>query len=260
MTHLAVDHLDHLVLTVRDIDATCRFYTDALGMRVVRFGQGRVAVHFGSQKINIHPVGGPATLVAAVPTPGSGDLCFLTDVPVARWVEHVTALGVEVIAMPSRRVGAQGPIESIYFRDPDGNLIEVSNLAEVPDDPITPLRAWLSDLEACVRAVDYGRGRALCAPELVAFGTVAEFLRGVDDAMARQWQRVWPNIRDFTLRADEAVGAVHGDHGWIAASWDSTGVRADGSTFARPGRATVTLVRRDGRWLATHTHFSLSPV
>ena len=260
MPSLAVRTLDHLVLTVHDIDATCRFYTEVLGMRVVRFGQGRVAVHFGSQKINIHPVGGASTLVATVPTPGSGDLCFLSDVPVARWVDHVTALGVDVIEMPSQRVGARGPIESIYLRDPDGNLIEVSNLVDAPADPIAPLRDWLRELEACVRAVDYERGRALCAPEFVAFGTVADFLRGADEAMTQQWQRVWPNTRDFTIRVDDAVGAAHGDHGWIAASWDSRGLRADGSTFPRPGRATVTLVRRNGRWLATHTHFSLSPV
>jgi catechol 2,3-dioxygenase-like lactoylglutathione lyase family enzyme len=150
----AVDRLDHLVLTVRDLDATCRFYTDVLGMRVVRFGQGRVAVHFGSQKINLHPTGGSAALVADTPTPGSGDLCFLSDVPLGRWVDHVQARGVGIIEPPSRRVGAQGPIESIYFRDPDGNLIEVSNLVDPPADPLAPLSDWMRRLEACVRPAD----------------------------------------------------------------------------------------------------------
>jgi ketosteroid isomerase-like protein len=180
--------------------------------------------------------------------------------PVARWVEHIAARGVKLIEGPGERAGAQGPINSIYFRDPDGNLIEVSNLVETPADALAPLREWLRELEACVRARDYARGRTLCAPELIAFGTVAEFLRGVEDAEARQWRRVWPEIREFTIRVDEAVGAIHDDHGWVAAPWDSLGVHADGSTFPRPGRATVTLLRRDGRWLATHTHFSLSPV
>ena len=254
-----VDRLDHLVITVKDVDATCRFYSEVLGMRVVRFGQDRIAVHFGAQKINVHPAGGTSRLVAAQPTPGSGDLCFLSDIPLARWLDHVAARGVKVIQGPGRRTGGSGPIDSIYFRDPDGNLIEVSNAVERPDDAIAPLREWLRELQVCVRAVDYARGRTLCVPELVAFGTVAEFVRGLDTVMDQQWRRVWPNIRDFTIRADEAIGSVLGDEGWVAAPWDSLGVRADGSTFRRPGRATAAFVHRDGRWLATHTHFSLAP-
>jgi catechol 2,3-dioxygenase-like lactoylglutathione lyase family enzyme len=254
----ALDRLDHLVLTVRDADVTCAFYADVLGMRVATFGEGRIALEFGYQKINVHPTGGSARLVAAQPTPGSGDLCFLTEVPLAHWITHLHERGVAIVDGPSRRAGAQGPIESVYFRDPDGNLVEVSNVVE-RGDPIAPLRQWLLALQGCVRAQDYARARTLCVPEFVAFGTVAELLHGVDDAMTRQWQRVWPAIRDFTIRVDEATGAIDGRQGWVAAPWDSLGVRPDGSTFPRPGRATLTFVRRDGRWLATHSHFSLSP-
>jgi catechol 2,3-dioxygenase-like lactoylglutathione lyase family enzyme/ketosteroid isomerase-like protein len=250
--------LDHFVLTVRDIDATCRFYADVLGMRVERFGQGRIALHFGSQKINVHPTGGRALLVAAQPTPGSGDVCFLSETPLDRWLEHLAAHGVKPIEGPSRRAGAEGPIESVYFRDPDGNLVEVSNAVE-RGDPIAPLRDWLRELQAAVRAVDYDRGRALCAPDLVAFGSVAEFVRGLDRVVAEQWQRVWPNIRDFTIRVDEALGGIRETQGWVAAPWDSLGVRPDGATFRRPGRMTIAFTRTDGRWLATHTHVSLTP-
>ncbi len=250
--------LDHLVLTVRDVDATCRFYADVLGMRVARFGEGRIALHFGAQKINVHPVGGTSLLVAADPTPGSGDLCFLSDVPVIRWLAHLGARGVKVLDGPVRRTGAEGPIDSVYFRDPDGNLIEVSNAVE-RGDPIGPLRDWLRALESRVRAVDFDGGRALCSRDLVAFGTVAELVRGLDRVVVEQWQRVWPNIRDFTIRADEAVGGIRDDQAWVAAPWDSVGVRADGSTFRRPGRLTIAFARSDGQWLATHTHFSLTP-
>lgn len=78
--------------------------------------------------------------------------------------------------------------------------------------------------------------------------------------MTLQWQRVWPTLRDFTIRTDQAIGAISGSKSWVAAPWESIGVRADGSTFARPGRATITFVHRDGRWLATHTHFSFAAV
>jgi catechol 2,3-dioxygenase-like lactoylglutathione lyase family enzyme/ketosteroid isomerase-like protein len=258
-----LDRLDHLVITVRDVDATCRFYADALGMRVVTFGEGRIALTFGRQKLNVHPLGGSSLLVAASPTAGSADLCFLTDAPLDRWIAHLTGLGVKLIAGPVPRTGAEGPIESIYFRDPDGNLVEVSNAVaatrDVSRDEIAPLREWLTKFSAHVRAVDFDGGRAMCDPELVAFGTVAEFVGGIDRVMAEQWRRVWPTIREFTIRADQAIGSVSDDQAWVAAPWDSLGTRPDGSTFRRPGRATIAFVKRDGRWLATHTHFSLSP-
>ena len=126
-------------------------------------------------------------------------------------------------------------------------------------DDLAPLRDWLRAWQTCVRAVDFAGGRALCAPDIVAFGTVAPFVQGLDVVEKEQWRRVWPVIRDFTLDVDRARGAVAGDRGWIAATWDSLGTLPDGGTFPRPGRCTLAFERRHGRWLATHTHFSLVP-
>jgi len=249
--------LDHLVLTVRDIGTTCEFYTRALGMEVLTFGAGRTALRFGQQKINLHEIGREYKPNAARPTPGSGDLCFLTDTPVADWITHLGAQGVAIEEGPVKKTGALGPIESIYVRDPDQNLVEIANALD--RDDLEPIRAWLRQWQAAVRAVDFAAGRAMCAPEMLAFGTRAEMVEGVDDVMAQQWRHIWPTIRDFTVDVDAARGAVLGDRAWVAAPWDSRGTRADGSAFRRPGRLTIVLARRDGRWLATHTHFSLSP-
>ena len=128
-----------------------------------------------------------------------------------------------------------------------------------PADPIAPLRAWLREWQARVRAVDFDGGRRMCAPELVAFGTVAPMAEGLERVMDAQWHRVWAHIREFTVHDAQARGAIAGDHAWIATTWDSLGVRPDGATFRRPGRLTIAFVRRDGRWLAAHTHFSLTP-
>src|SRR5256886_2118900 len=151
---MMLDRLDHLVLTVRDPAATCDFYRRVLGMEMVTFGQGRLALRFGSQKINLHGTGQEFEPEAERPTPGSGDLCFLTDEPLQTWVGRLAQNGVPLL---------------------------------------------------------------------------------------------------------EARGAVQGDQAWVAAPWDSRGVRPDGTTFPRPGRLTVVLARREGRWLAVHTHFSLTP-
>lgn len=122
-----IDAIDHLVLTVADIDATCAFYAKVMGMDAVTFGAGRRALSFGSQKINLHQQGKEFEPKAHKPTPGSADLCFLTPVPLETVVAHVRSCGVDVLEGPVRRTGAQGPILSIYFRDPDLNLVEVSN-------------------------------------------------------------------------------------------------------------------------------------
>lgn len=119
--------LDHLVLTVQDVEASVAFYERALGMQAVTFGAGRRALVFGTQKINLHPADAPLKPHAAAPTRGSADLCFVIDVPVPSAIEHLRALGVAVEQGPVARTGARGPITSAYFRDPDGNLIEVSN-------------------------------------------------------------------------------------------------------------------------------------
>ena len=244
---------------MRDLAATCEFYRRALGMEVITFGQGRTALRFGAQKINLHSVADGIGIKAARPTPGSADICLLAREPVGRWMEHLRAVGVKIEEGPVTRSGALGPIESIYLRDPDDNLIEISNQLAGAGDPIAPLRQWLRDWQACVQAGDFAGGRALCAPELLAFGTRAEMVEGLDDVMEHQWRHVWPRIRGFTVRVDEARGGIDGDRGWVAAQWDSLGVRPDGTTFPRPGRLSILFDCRDGRWLATHTHFSLTP-
>lgn len=124
---LHVDSLDHLVLTVRDVQASCAFYQRVMGMEVVTFGEGRKALAFGRQKINLHQVGQEFEPKAAHPTPGAGDLCFLTSVPIEDVLRHLRECGVSPGEGPVRRTGAQGPILSVYFRDPDNNLIELSN-------------------------------------------------------------------------------------------------------------------------------------
>ena len=124
---MRIDRLDHLVLTVRDVDATCSFYVRVLGMQIVTFGEARKALAFGRQKINLHQAGREFEPKAALPTPGSADLCLITDVPLDEVIAHLAACDVAVVEGPVMRTGATGPIRSVYFRDPDGNLIEVSN-------------------------------------------------------------------------------------------------------------------------------------
>jgi catechol 2,3-dioxygenase-like lactoylglutathione lyase family enzyme len=122
-----IARLDHLVLTVADIARTCDFYERVLGMQVVTFGEGRTALRFGRQKINLHPADNVPGLVAAHPTPGSGDLCFITETPLVEVARHLDACGVPLVAGPGPRAGAIGTIQSLYIRDPDGNLVELSN-------------------------------------------------------------------------------------------------------------------------------------
>jgi len=124
---MRIEAIDHLVLTVRDIDTTVAFYARVLGMEAVTFGADRRALAFGSQKINLHAAGREFDPKALVPTPGSADLCLLTHEAPQVVLEHLRACGVPVVEGPVTRTGARGPIMSIYFRDPDGNLIEVSS-------------------------------------------------------------------------------------------------------------------------------------
>jgi ketosteroid isomerase-like protein len=130
----------------------------------------------------------------------------------------------------------------------------------VSADELAPLREWLRAWQACVRAVDFAAGRKLCAEDIVAFGTVAPFVTGIDNVMKAQWEHVWPYIKGFTIDVANARGGIVGDHAWVAATWDSRGMRPDGTDFNRPGRCTIIFARRAGKWLATHTHFSLSPL
>lgn len=124
---MRLDQIDHLVLTVRNISDTIAFYTRVLGMEEVTFGGGRKALAFGTQKINLHEVGREFEPKALHPKPGSADLCFLTAEPLSRVVKHMENCGVDILEGPIERTGAQGPIESIYIRDPDGNLLEIAN-------------------------------------------------------------------------------------------------------------------------------------
>ncbi len=130
---LTVQRIDHLVLTCRDVAATIRFYTEVLGMKEVTFGEGRKALSFGRQKINLHPIGqvarvgaGNVAAIAAHPTAGSTDLCLIVAENAAAIVAHLAACGVPVEEGPVVRTGALGPIESVYVRDPDGNLVELA--------------------------------------------------------------------------------------------------------------------------------------
>ncbi len=130
-----ISHLDHLVLTVADIETTVDFYTRVLGMQAVTFGEGRKALGFGNQKINLHQAGREFEPKAERPTPGSADLCFIVATPLDRVITHLETQGVSIIEGPVQRTGATGPIRSVYLRDPDQNLIELSNPIENPLEP-----------------------------------------------------------------------------------------------------------------------------
>ena len=124
---MRVDRLDHLVLTVASIEATVEFYARVLGMGVVTFGAGRIALTFGTSKINLHETGKEFEPRALHPTPGSADICLIVDDGIADVVAQLAVAGVPVEAGPVERTGATGPIVSCYLRDPDHNLIELSN-------------------------------------------------------------------------------------------------------------------------------------
>jgi len=124
---MEISHLDHLVLTVRDIETTVAFYTSVLAMQKQLFGQGRVALRFGDQKINLHEAGREIEPKAQHPQPGSADLCFISKTPLDEVIAHVKSCGVEILQGPVTRTGARAALLSIYFRDPDNNLIELAN-------------------------------------------------------------------------------------------------------------------------------------
>ncbi|MEC1645900.1 VOC family protein [Bacillus halotolerans] len=121
-----IKRLDHLVLTVKSFQETIRFYTSVLGMQEETFGSGRKALRFGNQKINLHETGHEFEPKAQHPLPGSADLCFITDEPINKVVEHLTKMNVNIEQGPVKRTGTLGPIISVYIRDPDQNLVEIS--------------------------------------------------------------------------------------------------------------------------------------
>ncbi|MEN7430747.1 VOC family protein [Chromobacterium sp. TRC.1.1.SA] len=119
-----ISHIDHIVLTVRDIEAAAAFYQRALKLEAVTFGNGRRALRFGNQKINLQSLGQETRNHAAI---GSGDLCLIAAIPLPGVIEHLKREGVAIVEGPITRSGAMGPITSVYFKDPDGNLVEVSS-------------------------------------------------------------------------------------------------------------------------------------
>lgn len=124
---MRIDRLDHFVLTVADIGATVEFYTRVLGMAEVVFGGGRRALAFGHSKINLHQRGHEFEPKAAAPTPGSADLCLIAETPLDEVMATLAEHGVPIEQGPVSRTGATGPILSVYIRDPDANLVEISN-------------------------------------------------------------------------------------------------------------------------------------
>ena len=124
---IVIEAIDHLVLTVADMEAACDFYGRVLGMETVTFAGGRKALAFGRQKFNLHQAGAEYAPHARNPVPGSADLCLITKTPLERVMAHLQSCAVTVEEGPVAKTGAAGPITSVYFRDPDGNLIEVSN-------------------------------------------------------------------------------------------------------------------------------------
>jgi len=127
MMVMNVTHLDHFVLTVANIETTCSFYERVMGMKRSLFGEGRVALHFGNQKINLHPADNVPDPNVKHPTRGSADLCFITTTPIGDVISLLANEGVAIISGPGRRSGARSDLTSVYFYDPDENLIEVAN-------------------------------------------------------------------------------------------------------------------------------------
>ena len=127
---MTLEKLDHFVLPVSDIDVIATFYTTYLGMEKRIFGEGRVALHFGDQKINLHPAGWDYEPKARISIAGSADLCFIVSERVESLQTKFVHWGVEIVEGPVVRTGATGHLRSIYIRDPDGNLIELSNRVE----------------------------------------------------------------------------------------------------------------------------------
>lgn len=124
---MVINRIDHFVLTVADVAATCTFYQRVLSMEVLTFGDGRKALGFGGQKINLHQKGREFEPKAAWPTTGSGDFCLTTETPLDDVMAHLRRAGVAIELGPVERTGARAKLRSVYFRDPDGNLVEVSN-------------------------------------------------------------------------------------------------------------------------------------
>jgi len=131
---MKISQLDHLVLTVSDLDRTCAFYSKVLCMEVRTSDTNRTSLHFGTAKINLHKFGAEFTPHALTPKPGSADICLLTWTPIETVLEHLVHHQIDIIEGPVKRTGAAGTLLSVYFHDPDGNLLEVANTIPPPDN------------------------------------------------------------------------------------------------------------------------------
>ncbi len=131
---MQISQLDHLVLTVSDLDRTCAFYSEVLGMEIQTSDTNRTSLHFGTAKINLHKFGAEFAPHALTPKPGSADICLLTPTPIETVIEHLVHHQVDIIEGPVKRTGAAGTLLSVYFRDPDGNLLEVANTIPLPNN------------------------------------------------------------------------------------------------------------------------------
>ena len=127
---MKIDRIDHIVLTVASVGATIEFYSRVLGMEAITFAGGRRGLAFGQQKINLHPAANPYPERAKVPMPGAADFCMITETPIDDVAAHLQSENVEIELGPVIKSGAMGELNSVYFRDPDGNLLEVSNYTD----------------------------------------------------------------------------------------------------------------------------------
>ena len=124
---MLISTLDHLVITVHNIEKSCTFYETVLGLEIISFGDGRKAIKVGDQKISLHQTGKEISPCAKHPTPGSADICFTTPKPISDYLRHLKNSGIDIELGPVKRHGVFGAMDSVYFRDPDGNLLEVSH-------------------------------------------------------------------------------------------------------------------------------------
>lgn len=155
-------------------------------------------------------------------------------------------------------VAIQNSIGRRKLYNPVRSIVTVTReiTAESPEDAV---EEWFRALGTYCANEDYDAAREIVAEDVKSFGTKAEIVSGLDRLQENQWSGIWPNTEDFSFDLDEVVASGEGDTAWGAATWSSTGFDEDGDPFHRPGRATVALERRDGIWLAVHTHFSLHP-
>ncbi len=208
---MKIDRLDHLVLTVRNVETTTAFYVKVLHMEAVTFAGGRRALQFGQQKINLHAVEAPFTPHALLPVPGSADLCFITTTPIADVVGHLQRHDVEIIEGPVPRTGATGEMMSVYFRDPDGNLLEVSNYVGA--------RAEFESESAAAAAPEDGLRTSRLQLRRSTVDHLEALIDGPEKFQKLFGQRVedgyleFPEALDFSLRKAREAGEL--GHWWM---------------------------------------------